>query len=297
MSKSFNGNYIYEYRNKNNLTQDKFSQKFNAFLKEKGIDAEYNNKSISAWESGNREPQSLEIVKALAEFLGVGIEELSNCAETVTIETAEITEKPKRVHRDPNDTYYSDELTEFVFGNIRHTADNRIASSFWMLVPVDIDLSENGVSDPGVLELWYESVYNIKYDIKDAQIVNKYAFREYLCDFIVSNKYMLDNSWRLERYLYDRFDGEALCDIYSTFLSNDFSTFAEEHGLHDTIRVDCVPIEEIYTSKGLLIQVESTAEMSQEVFDLMHREWCEKIGLAKASDVEEKNKMAVADWL
>ena len=41
MSKSFNGNCIYEYRNKNKITQDKFAQKFNAFLKEKGINAEY----------------------------------------------------------------------------------------------------------------------------------------------------------------------------------------------------------------------------------------------------------------
>ena len=297
MSKSFNGNYIYEYRDKNHLTQGKFAQKFNAFLKEKGIDTEYNNKSISAWESGNREPQSLEIVKALAEFLGVGIEELSNCAETVTIETAEITEKPKRVHRDPNETCSSDELKEFVFGNIRHIDDDKIASTFWMFVPIDIDLSKKGVSDPGALGLWYESVDDIKSEIEDAQIVDSYDFREHLCDFIVSNTDMLDVSWRLKRYLYDRFNGEALCEIFGVFLWDDFAIFAEEHELQDKIKVNCAPIEEIYTSKGLLIQVESTAEMSQEVFDLMHREWCEKIGLAKASDVEEKNKMAVADWL
>ncbi len=298
MSKSFNGNYIYEYRDKNHLTQGKFAQKFNAFLKEKGIDAEYNNKSISAWESGNREPQSLEIIKALAEFLGVGIEGLSNCAETVTVETSEIAEEPKQVYKDSNDTYYSDELTEFVFGNIRHTADNRIASSFWTFVPIDIDFSKNGVSDPGVaLGLWYESVGEIKSEIKDVKIVEYGNFREYLCDFIVSNKYMLDSSWRLERYIYDRFDSDALCEIYNVFLSDDFSTFAEEHGLHNTIRVDCVPVDEIYTSKGLLIQVESTVEMSQEVFDLMHREWCEKIGLSRASDISEKNKMTIADWL
>ena len=297
MSKSFNGNCIYEYRNKNKITQDKFAQKFNAFLKEKGINAEYNNKSISAWESGNREPQSLEIVKALADFLDVGIEKLSNCLETVAIETDEITENPKRVHKDPNDTYYSDELKEFVFGNIRHIDDDKIASSFWMFVPIDIDLSKNGVSDPGALDLWYESVDEIKSEIKDEQAINPFYFHGYLCDFLVANNYMLNDSWRLERYLYDRFNGESLCEIYSVFLGNDFSIFAMEHGLEDTIRVDCVPVEEIYTSKGLLIQVESTAEMSQEDFDLMHREWCEKIGLAKASDVEEKNKMAVADWL
>lgn len=109
MTKSFNGNYITEYREKNNLTQAKFAAKFNAYLKEHGMEGDYSNKSVSM--CGNREPQNLDITKLLAEFIGVSVDTICN---GVHIETT----KQVREYPDVNDIVSSWEIDEFVFGDI-----------------------------------------------------------------------------------------------------------------------------------------------------------------------------------
>ena len=115
MTKSFNGNYITEYREKNNLTQAKFAAKFNAYLKEHGMEGDYSNKSVSMWENGNREPQNLDITKLLAEFIGVSVDTICN---GVHIETT----KQVREYPDVNDIVSSKEKIEkrsyLLFGSL-----------------------------------------------------------------------------------------------------------------------------------------------------------------------------------
>lgn len=288
MTKSFNGNYITEYREKNNLTQAKFADKFNAYLKEHGIDGTYSNKAISMWENGNREPQNLDVTKALAEFIGVSIEALCNTAETVSVCF-------RRTYRNPENKFFSDELKEFVFGVTKFFDNENIKSSFWTFVPIDINLLSD--FDPGALDLDYESVFDIKRELKDAKIINQYELNDYLCDYVIENKSFIKDGQMLSRFLFNRFNPESLREIYETFLYDDANNYADEYGYNVEISIDCKVIDAIYTTAGLLIRIETSAEMPEEIFNQMHREFCNEIGFERVSDISVKNNKTADFWL
>lgn len=76
MANSF-GENIKKFRNENGLTQDRFAQKFVAFMQKRypKKDFEYSSKSISKWEIGEALP-SLEIIIAVSEFINKSLDEL-----------------------------------------------------------------------------------------------------------------------------------------------------------------------------------------------------------------------------
>ena len=278
MGKSFNGNYITEYREKNHLTQAKFVAKFNAYLKEHGI--EYSNKSISMWENGNREPQNLDIIKLLADFIGVSVDTICN---GVHIETT----KSFREYPDVNDIVSSWEINEFVFGDIERKDRETIVSSFWQFVPVYFDFRND--NNPGYFELWAHSAEDITSALEDACKIDKLEFNQYLCEFVLNSVSDIESGYVLSEYLFDRFNIEHLIDMFECFLGCDLADYAEKHEI-DKIDFDSKCVEEIYTSEGLLLRIETTARIPQEIFDTMYREYCEQNGLENASALANKNK-------
>ena len=69
------GNNIRRYRESLNLSQIKFAEKINAVLRNHGKTFDYTNRSISKWENGDTMP-SLDIVLAVSEMTGIGLDEL-----------------------------------------------------------------------------------------------------------------------------------------------------------------------------------------------------------------------------
>ena len=51
-----------------------------------------------------------------------------------------------------------------------------------------------------------------------------------------------------------------------------------------------------YTTAGLLIRIETSAKMPQEIFNQMHREFCNEIGFERASDISVKNNKTADFW-
>lgn len=280
MTKSFNGNYITEYREKNNLTQAKFAAKFNAYLKEHGMEGDYSNKSVSMWENGNREPQNLDITKLLAEFIGVSVDTICN---GVHIETT----KQVREYPDVNDIVSSWEIDEFVFGDIERKDRETIVSSFWQFVPIYFNFKDDDT--PGYFELWAHSSEDITRALEDACEIDELYFNQYLCDFVLNSASDIENGYVLSEYLFYRFNIDHLVDMYGSFLACDLLAYVKEHEL-DEIDFHSECVEKIYTSEGLLLKIETTAKISQEIFDMMYREYCEQNGLENASALASKNK-------
>ena len=287
MGKSFNGNYITEYREKNHLTQAKFVAKFNAYLKEHGIDGGYSNKSISMWENGNREPQNLDIIKLLADFIGVSVDTICN---GVHIETV----KSFREYPDVNDIVSSWEIDEFVFGDIERKDRETIVSSFWQFVPIYFDFEND--DNPGYFELWAHSSEDITNALEDACKIDKLEFNQYLCEFVLNSVSDIESGYVLSEYLIDRFNIDHLIDMFECFLGCDLADYAKKHEI-DKIDFDSKCVEEIYTSEGLLLRIETTAKISQEIFDTMYREYCEQNGLENASALANKNKKTASFWM
>lgn len=287
MGKSFNGNYITEYREKNHLTQAKFVTKFNAYLKEHGIEGDYSNKSISMWENGNREPQNLDIIKLLADFIGVSVDTICN---GVHIETT----KSFREYPDVNDIVSSWEINEFVFGDIERKDRETIVSSFWQFVPIYFDFKND--NNPGYFELWAHSAEDITNALEDACEIEKFYFKQYLCAFALDSASDIESGYVLSEYLFDRFSIEHLVDMYDCFLGCDLEEYTKKHEI-DKIEFNSECVEEKYTSEGLLLRIETTAKISQEIFDTMYREYCEQNGLEIASALANKNKKTASFWM
>lgn len=295
MKKSFNGNCITEFRDKNHMTQAKFAIKFNAYLSEKGIGGNYSNKSISMWENGNREPQNLDIIKALADFLGVSIDEICN--------NNEMKEPPDRyIRQQPDcDMWFSEQIEEFVFGNVQRIDAETITSSFWQFVSVEYFDLESYIpmsyrNSPSCFDMMAKCVEDITERLKDAEIVDINTFRCFLCDYVLSVSGNIIDGNDLYEYLFVRFDKEYLRQQYECFLSCDLDSYTEDRGI-DKIDIENRLLNAIYTSKGLLVQLETTAHISQENFNMLYRECCESSGLGLGSGISSKNKMTADSWI
>lgn len=64
------------YRKSIAVTQSKFADILNEKLSEMGLGIDYNNKSVSMWEKGDRFPDSPLVWIALAEIMGVSLDEM-----------------------------------------------------------------------------------------------------------------------------------------------------------------------------------------------------------------------------
>ena len=75
MNKIF-GNNLKKYREANNMTQQKFADLFNEYLRKNGIGFNYTLKTISMWESGERMPKTIDVLIHVAKFMGTTIDKL-----------------------------------------------------------------------------------------------------------------------------------------------------------------------------------------------------------------------------
>lgn len=176
-----NGNIITEFREKNNLTQDKFARNFNSFLNQKGIKANYTNKTISMWENGNREPKDIQTFKALADFLEVSVETLctydenndSACLDSEVVEECSIKMQNTNGICDNEDNimqenstpiescdinfdlmpYDKNFLISYLFGKPIYYNFEDSARLIWVFLPFDISQQTNSFIDDS-LSIW-----------------------------------------------------------------------------------------------------------------------------------------------
>lgn len=72
-----NGNTFRNYRKQKNWSQEKFAKKLNDYLKAHGVkNAKYNDRTISQWENGERDPKDIQIAYHIAQFMGISLDEL-----------------------------------------------------------------------------------------------------------------------------------------------------------------------------------------------------------------------------
>lgn len=91
------------YRKSINVTQAKFAQILNDKLVEMNLDIDYNNKSISMWEKGERFPDSPLVWVALANIMNVSLDNmmLSDISNNMITED----DKPKNLQAELFDSY------------------------------------------------------------------------------------------------------------------------------------------------------------------------------------------------
>lgn len=289
MTKAFNGNYITEYRAKNGLTQAKFAAKFNAYLKEHGIESTYSNKGISMWENGNREPQNIDIVKALASFIDVSVENL--CSGDNGCEMSANIERKKN-----DDMNYSSEIESVLFGDNSENKDGTITSRFWEFIPIEYTYDES--DDPAYFEPWSRCADDIINYTRDAKELDEYAFRSYLCDYVYENSDEINSGEELMRYMFDRFDTEHICEMYSCFLADDVASYEYGAGLPQSFTIkDCDVIDKHYTSKGMLVRIQTTISMNRSAYNQMYRDYCELVGHKQVTNLVSENKAALKDLI
>lgn len=282
MTKAFNGNYITEYRAKNKLTQMKFAAKFNAYLKECGIESTYKDKAISMWENGNREPQNIDIVKALADFIGVSVENL--CGGDCGCETS-----LKFGRKKHDDIDSSSEIESILFGDNTENDDGTITSRFWEFIPIEYCYEKS--NDLACFEPWSRRAIDIIGYTCETKELDTYSFRSCVCDYVYENMDGIKSSEDLMRYLFDRFDDEHICEMYSCFLDTDISAYESDARLPHSFTIkDCVAIDKHYTTKGLLVRIETTFSMNQNAYNQMYRDYCELAGHERVKDLVSKNK-------
>jgi transcriptional regulator with XRE-family HTH domain len=72
-----NGNTFRNFRKQKNWSQEKFAKKLNEYLITNGIkDAKYNDRTISQWENGERDPKDIQTAYCIAQFMGISLDEL-----------------------------------------------------------------------------------------------------------------------------------------------------------------------------------------------------------------------------
>ena len=64
-------NSLYEYRIKNWLKLDEVAEELNNLCEKRGIDAKISKVHIYYWENGLRTPRDKNIVKAIADLIGI----------------------------------------------------------------------------------------------------------------------------------------------------------------------------------------------------------------------------------
>lgn len=278
--KSFDGDLITRYRDKEKLTQSKFAKRLNDRLKEKGFEGKkYRDTTISMWENGNREPQNLAVIKVIANMIGVSLDELccnvSNEKGGIEVMEKEPTKKTgidifieeiKQVRRKEE---YSNEIALFMSGIVLpdsfyenfECCFDTLTSEFWMFQPIEVYETDE---EWNALHIYEEGIDAMMDEFEGTELVTEQEFRGLMCDNIVEQ--MKEFKWDSERlydYLYYRFN-ESTLSYFDCFLPNDLD---EIYG--DIIDFKWKPLEVLskhYTTNGVLFRVRETISCNAELF-------------------------------
>lgn len=297
--KSFDGDLITRYRDKENITQSKFAKRLNDRLKEKGVEGKkYRDTTISMWENGNREPQNLAVIKVIANMIGVSLDELccnvSN--EKGEIEAMEKESKKKtgkdifigEIKQVVRKEEYSNEIALFMSGIVLpdsfyknfECCFDTLTSEFWMFQPFEI----SDYDDISHLCSYEQGIDSIN-EFSDAKLIDEKEFNSIMCDKIIEQ--MRWHEWSADNlydYLYNRFDEVAL-SYFDCFLPNDLD---EIYG--DMIEFKWKPLEVLskhYTTNGVLFRVRQTISCNAELFKQLFVDYA-KVMFGDVASINQK---------
>lgn len=289
-STQINGNLITEYRENAGLTQAKFAEKFNEYLRAKNIEnTDYSNKTISAWENGNREPKDIQTSKALAEFIGVSMDVLcgaENIECTVACDNSEniANEKESKTYFNFNYEDFKEHLnldmSGFFFGEeVCVNPDKwRQEREFWVIVPYD-------PSD-------YQIIATIIYDkemidiANDGGIIEKANVDEFLVDVLFEN---------IKEGNIDRIsDVESFISAVST--KNDFLLFClgvefdacfKILGVENCADIYFDVLEGYITEFGTIQRIRGYANLPENLYEIFYTACISKFGISKSKSIHE----------
>lgn len=297
--KSFDGDLITRYRDKENITQSKFAKRLNDRLKEKGVEGKkYRDTTISMWENGNREPQNLAVIKVIANMIGVSLDELCCNVSNEKGEIEAMEKEPKKktgidifieeIKQVVRKEEYSNEIALFMSGivlpdsfyeNIECCFDT-LTSEFWMFQPFEI----SDYDDISHLCSYEQGIDSIN-EFSDAKLIDEKEFNSIMCDKIIEQ--MRWHEWSADNlydYLYNRFDEGAL-SYFDCFLSNDLD---EIYG--DMIEFKWKPLEVLskhYTTNGVLFRVRQTISCNAELFKQLFVDYA-KVMFGDVASINQK---------
>lgn len=299
--KSFDGDLITRYRDKENITQSKFAKRLNDRLKEKGVEGKkYRDTTISMWENGNREPQNLAVIKVIANMIGVSLDELC-CNVSIDKKENEVMEKENK-KQNGRDCFikelaqmkrkgeYSNEIALFMSGIVLpdsfyenfECCFDTLTSEFWMFQPIEVCEEDE---DWNALHIYEKGLDAMMNECEGTELVTEEEFQGLMCDNILEQ--MKEFKWDSERlygYLYYRFDEGAL-SYFDCFLPNDLD---EIYG--DMIEFKWKPLEVLskhYTTNGVLFRVRQTISCNAEFFKQLFVDYA-KVMVGDVASINQK---------
>lgn len=297
--KSFDGDLITRYRDKENITQSKFAKRLNDRLKEKGVEGKkYRDTTISMWENGNREPQNLAVIKVIANMIGVSLDELCCNVSNEKGEIEAMEKEPKKktgidifieeIKQVVRKEEYSNEIALFMSGIVLpdsfyenfECCFDTLTSEFWMFQPFEI----SDYDDISHLCSYEQGIDSIN-EFLDAKLIDEKEFNSIMCDKIIEQ--MIWHKWSADNlydYLYNRFDEGAL-SYFDCFLPNDLD---EIYG--DMIEFKWKPLEVLskhYTTNGVLFRVRQTISCNAELFKQLFVDYA-KVMFGDVASINQK---------